>query len=390
MRSLVCLFAIGSITMIATGCDSSQTVIIPSESASAEEYLAASKAMEKKFGAPVRVAPKAVVEESEFNFGNMDPGSSGEHEFLVRNEGSAPLELELLETSCKCTVGSVDGEPIPPGGTAKVRMEWNTGNKVSNYSQWAQVATNDPDSATLTFKISGTVRQVIRFEPEEIVFGQFLPTDSIERELLIYSDKLENFRLPEVTASKADFVAEVTPAPAERLKSLGAVQGYVIHIKTPTDLLQGEFLEYLKVNVQNTPEDESSETYEIPLKGRVMGRLSVVGAAVDGLGRIELGVKRYGEGGKVRLKVKVRDNDTELTVRDLKVEPEFLKVQLVPLPNAAVAGLYDLIVELPRETEPCSHRGDNMGTIHFDFDHPRIPKLDLLVDFSVRPPEELR
>jgi hypothetical protein len=389
MRSFIS-YSIGLIAIAVAGCDSSSNVIIPSESASAEEYLAASKAMEKKFAAPVRVSPKAVVETSEFDFGNMDPGTSGFHEFEVRNEGSAPLELELLETSCKCTVGSVDGKPIPPGGSTKVRMEWNTGNKVSNYSQWAQVATNDSENATLTFKIRGTVRQVIRFEPEEVVFGQFLPTDAVEREVLIYSDKLKDFRLPEVTASQADFVAEVTPASAEKLASLGAVQGYVVRVKTPTDLLQGEFLEYLKVEVQNDPEEPAHETYEIPLKGRVMGRLSVVGAAVDGLGRIELGVKRYGEGGKVRLKVKVRDNDPDLTVRDLKVKPEFLKVQLVPLPNAAVAGLYDLIVELPRETEPCSHRGDNMGTIHFDFDHPRIPKLDLLVDFSVRPPEELR
>ena len=373
------------------GCDQRDVAEIPAAKlGSAEAYSAQAKALEKKFGTPVRVSPQAVIPQSDFQFGDMDPGTSGVHEFEVRNEGSAPLTLELLETSCKCTAGSVDGRPVPPGESTQVRMEWNTGNKVSNYSQWAQVSTNDPENSVITFKISGTVRQVIRFEPDEVIFGQFLPTDTVEREVLVYSEKLADFTLPEVSASKEGFVAEVIPASAERLRELGAAQGYVIHIQTPTDLLQGDFLEYLKVNVQNSPAEDAAETYELPLSGKVMGRLSVVGAAVDGLGRIEIGVKRYGEGAKVRLKIKVRDVDPELVIRELKVEPAFLKVELLPLPNASVPGLYDLLVELPKETQPCAHRGDNMGTIHFEFDHPRIPKLDLLVDFSVRPPQELR
>ncbi len=91
-----------------------------------------------------------------------------------------------------------------------------------------------------------------------------------------------------------------------------------------------------------------------------------------------------------KMKLKVRDSEHELKLRELKVSPEFVKVTLKPTASVATSGLYDLIVEIPRDTEPCGFRGDNMGKIHFAFDHPRIPKLDLLVDFSVRPPEELR
>jgi hypothetical protein len=51
--------------------------------------------------------------------------------------------------------------------------------------------------------------------------------------------------------------------------------------------------------------------------------------------------------------------------------------------------MYDLFVEIPEETEPCVHRVRDAGKIHFDFDHPRVTKLDLEVDFSIQAPKEL-
>src|SRR5687768_16036312 len=60
--------------------------------------------------------PKAVVLETEFDFGVYDVDQTGEHEFVVRNEGQAELVLRPGSSSCKCTLIDLPQGVIPPGG----------------------------------------------------------------------------------------------------------------------------------------------------------------------------------------------------------------------------------------------------------------------------------
>src|SRR5579872_2905137 len=48
--------------------------------------------------------PKAVIEETEFEFGRMEVGEERSHAFIIRNEGEAPLLLKKGKTTCKCTM----------------------------------------------------------------------------------------------------------------------------------------------------------------------------------------------------------------------------------------------------------------------------------------------
>ena len=59
--------------------------------------------------------PKAVVESQEFDFGVLEPDSSGEHEFTIRNEGDAPLKLRFGGKTCKCVGFEITPREVPPG-----------------------------------------------------------------------------------------------------------------------------------------------------------------------------------------------------------------------------------------------------------------------------------
>ncbi|HTN75620.1 MAG TPA: hypothetical protein VL096_10250, partial [Pirellulaceae bacterium] len=119
-------------------------------------------------------------------------------------------------------------------------------------------------------------------------------------------------------------------------------------------------------------------------------RISIVGQKINSDGQVEFGTLGYGKGAKTRLKLKVRDQDGDLRLAKINVRPSFVNVTLTPASVEGVTGLYDLVVEVPPDAEPCGYRGDAMGTIDFEFAHPRIKDLQLLVDFSVRPPKETR
>ena len=60
--------------------------------------------------------PKAEVDEVTHDFGTMQRGAMGSHEFTITNTGDAPLLLDVGPTSCKCTLGEVADGPLSPGG----------------------------------------------------------------------------------------------------------------------------------------------------------------------------------------------------------------------------------------------------------------------------------
>src|SRR5436190_13726073 len=103
--------------------------------------------------------PQIKVVESVYHFGRMEPQTSGKHSFEVRNVGTAPLTLNVAGTTCKCTVGGVSANEVPPGKNAFVTLEWNTGYKFQSYSQSAEVRTNDKSMPVFSLEVTGKVRR---------------------------------------------------------------------------------------------------------------------------------------------------------------------------------------------------------------------------------------
>ena len=66
--------------------------------------------------------PRAVPDTLRFDFGTMEPGQVKRHTFRVRNEGTAPLRLQAVTASCKCTLSIVNKRPIL--GFQRYRIGW--------------------------------------------------------------------------------------------------------------------------------------------------------------------------------------------------------------------------------------------------------------------------
>ncbi len=131
-------------------------------------WLAATSVLAQESGAEGAGAPrpKMFVESASFDLGDINPGSIVQHEFIIENQGQAPLELLDVRPGCGCTAASFD-ESIAPGGTGKVLM------KMRIYQEWAGLeisksvwlVTNDPDSpdsAQTALTLSGLVRPVAK------------------------------------------------------------------------------------------------------------------------------------------------------------------------------------------------------------------------------------
>src|SRR4051812_2790844 len=101
--------------------------------------------------------PRAVVDEEEFNFGNMELDARDSHEFSIRNEGKSPLQLRDGGVSCGlCTEQSITKNVLAPGEKSNVLVRWHA-NKEGPFHQSAFVNTNDPARPRLSFNLAGKV-----------------------------------------------------------------------------------------------------------------------------------------------------------------------------------------------------------------------------------------
>ena len=106
--------------------------------------------------AQTTATPAEVLElkEAEYNFGKIPQGKPVYHFFEIVNKGTAPLKLDNVQASCGCTTPEWDKEPIPAGGSAKIRVGYNSAAE-GIFEKYITVQYNG--SSTKQIKIKGEV-----------------------------------------------------------------------------------------------------------------------------------------------------------------------------------------------------------------------------------------
>ena len=102
-------------------------------------------------------------------------GAEGEHEFVFKNVGDAPLVLTAGPTTCRCTVSEVNNNKLLPGESFKVKVHWKGREVADDYRQTVQIYTNDPGRPTVELAVVGEVAVAVRADPSELVFSHAFP-----------------------------------------------------------------------------------------------------------------------------------------------------------------------------------------------------------------------
>lgn len=115
-------------------------------------------------GAPAVTEPAAPTgptttvefEETEFDFGTVDAGEKVNHTYNFKNTGSEPLIISNAKGSCGCTVPQWPKEPIAPGATGEIQVQFDSKNKNNRQTKRVTITANtDPAQTFLT--ITGEV-----------------------------------------------------------------------------------------------------------------------------------------------------------------------------------------------------------------------------------------
>jgi hypothetical protein len=114
--------------------------------------------------APGAKKPKAVPVEAVSDAGQVAKGEKIVHDFELRNDGDAPLQVTDVRPACGCTVASYD-KTIAPGKTGKIHIVVDTVNFSGPVNKGVTVYTNDAANPQIELTVQAKIEPYIAIKP---------------------------------------------------------------------------------------------------------------------------------------------------------------------------------------------------------------------------------
>ena len=89
--------------------------------------------------------------ETEFDFGTITEGEKVSHTYMFKNTGNEPLILSNAKGTCGCTVPKWPRDPIAPGDTGEITVEFNSKNKRGQKNQKVTITANTNPPQTFIY-----------------------------------------------------------------------------------------------------------------------------------------------------------------------------------------------------------------------------------------------
>jgi Protein of unknown function (DUF1573) len=333
--------------------------------------------------------PQFEVDEHVYQFGTMQRGTTKSHEFTVRNTGHQPLTLRVGSTTCKCTVGNVSNEPLEPGGSVKVKLEWSALINPGPFRQTATIVTNDPLNPKVELSVEGEVTEPTGISPQDFTFDKVTAGESKSADVYImaFAQDTLNVSDPEFTNTETRkfFDVDVAPVASKDLPNPKAKAGVRVRVTTKPGLRLGRFDQWLAL-ATNIPD---AEKIKIPIVGRVIGNISIHGLMWnEDQSVLRLGRVKSEEGIQAPLNIVIRGEDADQVKLSVgSVDPPELVVKL-GAPKKIKEGLVHvpLLIEVPPGTPPMARLEIDQhdeARVVLKTTHPDVPEMVLGVRFAV-------
>ena len=103
------------------------------------------------------LGPTVSVPGIEYDFGNVQPGSTLSHRFVLYNGGDGTLKLYVLRTSCRCVSAILDRYEVSPSDSANLQVTFNPSKELGDHLEFIYIKTNDTNNPELKLQVKATV-----------------------------------------------------------------------------------------------------------------------------------------------------------------------------------------------------------------------------------------
>ena len=102
-------------------------------------------------------AQEIELSESTVDLGSVNLGGKAIATIQVKNTGDKPLIISEAKASCGCTVPTWPKEPIAPGKSADMIVEYKTTSKAGAFNKTVTISSNAVTEGRKIFRIKGVV-----------------------------------------------------------------------------------------------------------------------------------------------------------------------------------------------------------------------------------------
>lgn len=327
--------------------------------------------------------PKAVADETLYNFGEMELGEKKQHTFVLKNEGKDTLVIAKGASTCKCTVSDLPSNEIAPGESAKVNLEWEPKAITTGFSQSARIWTNDPDQQAIDFRVEGVVHELVELYPGNALdAGNILEETGGKTRLRVISELTDQITEPEISYSGKWLTFETVKTPEADLKELHAKIGYDINIHVVPDVPVGTNKDLFEITFTANGKELQ---HEISVKSVRKGPVTIF--AVPGTKYIEkinlIDFERFlAEKGKQQAVTFMIDDPPDGQPIELTVaKNEFPDMIINIEPNTQLAlnkrQAFNVTFQVPPGLPPLDRARKNAVTVTFHTTHPQVNQIKI-------------
>ena len=340
-------------------------------------------------GAPV-TGPRAVVVNGErHQFGTMDRFAKGSHTFVIRNDGSAPLEIALGHTTCKCTVGELSTSRLAPGESTDVKLDWQVKTGDTMFEQSAELITNDPQHNPIHLTIHGNVVDRVRPEETHITLNDLSTNETRIVQMRIWAYQATDLEVTDHRWIKPEYVDHLQvsfePVPPDVRRPPGATSGLVVVLK----ILPGLPLGPISQTLQLTFNVSDRDPMELPLQGTVISDISLAGPGVTASRLVvNFGQLKVGQGMKRTVFITAKGpfrNDTQVQLTGTEPAVDFQASLGETIRDNPALVRFPLTIEIPPSAPPIARNGDeSYARIKLSTTHPQVKELVVKVRYVVK------
>ena len=117
---------------------------------------------------PVKSMPVLMFQPRTLDLGQVTEGKTASGDLILRNNGSVPLIITGIQTSCGCTTGMLDERLLPPGGFTLMHVRVDTFAKRGQVKKQLWVSDGQGHTATATLRLT------VRSNPHMALSGRSL------------------------------------------------------------------------------------------------------------------------------------------------------------------------------------------------------------------------
>lgn len=305
--------------------------------------------------------PKAVVAEPVHDAGVVPTGGEVVHDFLIENQGRAPLEITDVRPACGCTVAQFD-RVIAPGASGKVHAVLDTSTFSGPIAKGIAVLTNDAASPRLDLTVKADVQPHLNVDPGYARFLQPQHSDPGVVEQRLWTQSFDDLEILDVRSPYPFLSVDHTliEEEADRHEQGLGPQHQLTFVFDYATAPVGALAEYVVIETNHPTQRE----VKIPVSGFVRP-LVVITPSTAEFGEITL--TEDGASGSLLLK---HYGSTPLAISDARTDVPGVEVAVEPLTEGSEFRVQVLF-------GPDMPKGEFNGTIRLSTNNPRKPTVEI-------------